>query len=222
MTHPCLARLLTSLLSLAVVAVPAVAAADVIDACVHQGNQQLRLVAATEACKPNETRISWNTAGPRGPAGPTGPTGSAGPAGATGPTGAKGDPGGVGPTGPQGPSGPAGATGSTGVQGEVGPTGPTGEMGAPGPGSLHSTQVYQEVSPECVGVNTTVPLLSVRPVCSYTDCSGFPNVTPTCDPGCDQTGPVRIEQECSFFGCFTIDQCVPCTCTNIPVGFTVQ
>ncbi len=80
--------------------------ADAIYACVQKSSQQVRIVAASEACRSTETRVNWSVAGPAGPAGPTGP---AGPIGATGPTGATGAPGPTGPTGATGPPGPAGS-----------------------------------------------------------------------------------------------------------------
>jgi hypothetical protein len=95
----------------------------------------MRLVTANERCRPNETRIQWNVAGPQGPTGPTGPTGPAGPAGpqgVPGPTGSTGPQGVAGPTGSAGPQGVAGPTGPAGPQGLVGPTGPTGADGAMG------------------------------------------------------------------------------------------
>lgn len=65
---------------------------QVIRGCVGpQGT--IRVIAAGEACRANETLLSWNA---RGPAGPSGATGPAGP---------------TGPTGPTGPEGPAGRDG---------------------------------------------------------------------------------------------------------------
>jgi hypothetical protein len=62
-------------------------APTVMEACINPGNGMMRLVDASTACQPKETRVSWNSEGPAGPPGPPGPTG---------------------PTGPQGPEGPAG------------------------------------------------------------------------------------------------------------------
>lgn len=62
----------------------------VFEACINGGNGGMRLVASGVACHANETRVTWNAAGPAGPAGLSGPAGPAGPAG---------------PTGPQGPAG---------------------------------------------------------------------------------------------------------------------
>jgi Collagen triple helix repeat (20 copies) len=70
------------------------------------GGNYARLVAASEVCKSNEVRVSWNQAGTVGPSGPTGPTGPAGPVGPTGETGLTGL---TGPAGPVGPTGPAGS-----------------------------------------------------------------------------------------------------------------
>jgi Collagen triple helix repeat (20 copies) len=99
----------------------------------------VRLVSATERCRRNEQRVTWNAqgpAGPAGPAGPQGPSGAQGPAGATGPQGPQGPQGVVGAMGPQGLPGDPGAVGAQGPQGEagaVGPQGPKGEAGAVGP-----------------------------------------------------------------------------------------
>lgn len=71
-----------------VLAATRVTAADsTLTACINGGNGGMRLVAASEACHKNETRVSWNTDGPAGPAGPVGPTGPTGPTGLTGPAG---------------------------------------------------------------------------------------------------------------------------------------
>jgi hypothetical protein len=86
--------------------------AGVITGCVNTGSGHLRVIEATDPCKPNETRIQWNQEGPAGAVGPAGAAGAVGPAGPAGPSGApgeKGDPGDPGPAGPQGEPGPAGA-----------------------------------------------------------------------------------------------------------------
>lgn len=62
-------------------------AAQVLDACINKGNGGMRLVAATAACLPNESRVQWNVTGPAGPAGANGADGAAGPAGPAGPPG---------------------------------------------------------------------------------------------------------------------------------------
>jgi parallel beta-helix repeat protein len=62
-----------------------------ISACVGKYTGLTRIVEANEACRPQETRLQWNVAGPVGPPGP---------AGATGPQGIPGPPGSVGMPGP--------------------------------------------------------------------------------------------------------------------------
>jgi hypothetical protein len=91
---------------------PVSAADSTLTACINGGNGGVRLVAPSEACHKNETRVSWNTDGPAGPPGPTGPSGAAGAAGPTGPTGATGPTGPMGLIGPTGPTGPAGSAAS--------------------------------------------------------------------------------------------------------------
>jgi len=95
-------------------------------------NGQVRLVRASESCRPSERRIEWPRAGesgsgqqgPMGPAGPQGPQGEVGPMGPAGPQGLQGE---RGFDGARGPQGPAGLDGS---QGPVGPAGPAGPAGA--------------------------------------------------------------------------------------------
>lgn len=82
----------------------------VITSCVEKSGN-VRIVGSAEACKQNETPLSWNETGPAGPAG------------------AKGD---TGPAGPIGPAGPAGPAGPTGAKGDTGPAGPAGPQGVPG------------------------------------------------------------------------------------------
>ena len=65
-------------------------AAD-INACVNHVNGQVRIVAPGTVCKPVETALAWNAAGPTGPAGPAGATGATGPAGPTGAAGPAGN-----------------------------------------------------------------------------------------------------------------------------------
>lgn len=78
------------------------AAVPTIYACAQahrdNGSGLLRLVAAGEPCRRNETSIHWNVAGPQGPVGTTGLPGPPGVYGLTG------------PAGPQGPPGLAGST----------------------------------------------------------------------------------------------------------------
>jgi hypothetical protein len=83
----------------------------------------VRLVAATEACKKNETRIQWSVQGPQGPAGLAGPQGPAGAAGATGS---------AGPQGAAGLQGLQGLAGLPGISGATGATGAKGDKGDPG------------------------------------------------------------------------------------------
>src|SRR3954470_16882858 len=52
-----------------------------INGCVAKDGK-LRVLAANEACKNEETALSWNSEGPQGPAGVAGPAGPAGPQGA--------------------------------------------------------------------------------------------------------------------------------------------
>ena len=93
-----------------------------IHACVSGGQGQVRIIdPAHEACRANETAISWSQTGPQGLQGATGPQGQKGDTGSTGPTG---------PTGPQG------------LQGATGPQGPKGDTGSQGPaGGLDHVQV---------------------------------------------------------------------------------
>jgi hypothetical protein len=114
---------------------------DVIHACVNPAGQ-IRIVAANDACRSQETPLQWNTMGPQGPPGPKGdkgdpgPPGPGGPQGPPGPQGEEGDPGPPGPEGPQGPPGPQGEEGNPGPpgpEGPQGPPGPQGEEGDPGP-----------------------------------------------------------------------------------------
>src|SRR5262249_26453361 len=72
---------------------------QVIHACYHSTNGNLRIVGATEACKNNELAISWNQVGPQGEKGDKGDKGDQGLTGATGEQG---------PMGLQGPPGPQG------------------------------------------------------------------------------------------------------------------
>ena len=98
------------------------AQSGVIYGCANPGNGNLRIVAATEACRPNETRVTLNIAG--GGIGPTGAKGATGSTGSTGLTGSPGSPGATGATGN------TGLTGNVGPQGAMGPTGPGAPSGA--------------------------------------------------------------------------------------------
>jgi len=93
-------------------AMPASAQAQTIRACVNPAGQ-LRIISAADACRSQETPLTWNAAGPAGPQGPAGPPGATGTIGATGPAGA--DAPGVtagSDRGPMAPNGP-GALGSS-------------------------------------------------------------------------------------------------------------
>jgi hypothetical protein len=78
---------------------------NVFYACIDLDRDQdearlVRLVAASEHCRRDEKRVSWNAEGPEGPQGP---------AGAQGLPGVPGVPGAQGVEGPQGPAGPSAA-----------------------------------------------------------------------------------------------------------------
>ena len=116
-------------------------AGNTIYSCVNHAGR-IRCVEGPDACKRNESLLTWNIEGPQGPAGDTGDTGAAGakgdtgdtgPAGAKGDTGDTGDTGAGGPKGESGDTGPAGAKGDTGDTGSAGPKGDTGDTGATGP-----------------------------------------------------------------------------------------
>ncbi len=49
-----------------------------ISACVNNASGTVKIVAAGDTCKGNDTLMTWNTQGPQGPAGPAGPVGPAG------------------------------------------------------------------------------------------------------------------------------------------------
>jgi hypothetical protein len=104
-------------------------ATTVIQACMKEGNGDLRILADGGECKKHEVAISWNVVGPRGAQGPQGIQGPQGLPGmqglpgTNGTNGVKGD--------PCLPSNPA-CVGPKGDRGDVGPTGPAG---APGVGS---------------------------------------------------------------------------------------
>jgi hypothetical protein len=92
----------------------------------HDQGRDIRLVAANEPCRRNETRIFLSTTTSPGSTGLAGPAGSVGPAGPAGPVGPAGAPGAPGPIGPQGPKGDPGAAG------------PAGPAGAPGGGEFYA------------------------------------------------------------------------------------
>ena len=115
-----------------------------ISACVHSQQGQMRIVPASEACRPPEYRLTWNQQGPTGPQGPAGPpgpqgeVGPPGPAGPPGPPGSQGEPGPQGEDGPPGPQGPPGNNGQDGEMGAQGPPGPVGPAGPAGPSGIVS------------------------------------------------------------------------------------
>ena len=120
------------------------ARASTLYACVKKDGTA-RILTKRPRCKHGETKLSWNTTGPRGQNGANGTNGVAGKEGSTGKegkegrTGTAGVTGATGPTGPEGGGGggkgPTGATGPTGPAGEKGPTGEKGATGATGMGS---------------------------------------------------------------------------------------
>ena len=63
-----------------------------INGCVDKSGN-LRVLAAKDGCKQNETPLSWNSTGPAGADGPAGAAGAAGPAGPAGRDGRDGQPG---------------------------------------------------------------------------------------------------------------------------------
>src|SRR6185295_2794797 len=135
-------------IAVAGVSSPAVAADQVIHACVGIFGLT-RVVSPSEQCRAHEVRVSWSSnkqgpgeTGPQGVAGPQGTTGLvgpqglpgvAGPAGVQGLTGPQGVPGPTGPAGPQGPAGAQGVQGASGSQGPAGSAGPQGIAGVDGP-----------------------------------------------------------------------------------------
>src|SRR5438876_4949923 len=92
-------------------------------ACVQKSSDHVRIVDATESCRPVETRVTWSIVGPQGVKGDPGATGAQGPQGIQG---VKGDAGAQGPQGIQGAKGDAGATGSQGAKGDRGAVGAVG------------------------------------------------------------------------------------------------
>lgn len=135
-----------TVLSGSAIAAGAGAAPGEIAACVNTSSGTIKIVGATETCKNNETRLTWNTQGiqgPQGPQGATGPAGPTGPQGAVGLQGAKGDTGATGATGATGPAGPRGETGTAGAPGTRGPKGETGATGATGTQGTPGLSAYE-------------------------------------------------------------------------------
>jgi hypothetical protein len=108
------------------------APAQTVFACANARTGTVRLVSASEACRPNEVRVRWDLAGQPGPIGPVGATGAVGATGQKGLAGATGSAGATGETGARGPSGPSGSQGLKGDTGAAGATGPTGAVGVTG------------------------------------------------------------------------------------------
>ena len=69
------------LISAAALATAAGDAPTTIEACRNTRHGLVRIVFSANACKSNETHVSWDVEGPAGPAGPSGPQGPPGPEG---------------------------------------------------------------------------------------------------------------------------------------------
>ena len=140
------------LMSAAALATAAGDAPTTIEACRNTRHGLVRIVFSPDACKSNETHVSWDVEGPTGPAGAAGPAGPPGP---------KGDPGaGLGSVGDLDGTACKTFGGATGHV-EVGSTATdlitlTCETGAPPPpppsGSSHL--VINEVDYDQVGADT--------------------------------------------------------------------
>ena len=72
------------LMSAAALATAAGDAPTTIEACRNTRHGLVRIVFSPNACKSNETHVSWDVEGPAGPAGPSGPAGPPGPKGDSG------------------------------------------------------------------------------------------------------------------------------------------
>jgi len=101
----------------------------IIHACVDNKGATRIIDVSVDACRKNETAISWNQTGPQGLPGAPGVNGAAGPQGA------QGVPGPSGAAGPAGADGLPGAQGVPGAQGAAGPAGPAGPPGSSGSGA---------------------------------------------------------------------------------------
>lgn len=139
--------------SLPTSALAQVGAGGVISACVRMDRDKeegkvLRLVADSEMCKRNETRVSWKVEGPAGPVGPRGEQGERGPAG---------------PIGPKGDTGAAGPEGPAGLPGLQGPAGPRGEMGPQGPAATALPPGFENF--QCPDGSVLTGLTAARPTC---------------------------------------------------------
>jgi Collagen triple helix repeat (20 copies) len=136
------------------------AGSRIIYACVEGDDHSLNLTTASGACPAGQTKISWNSAGPRGSqgrAGKAGKTGRRGATGAIGPTGATGAQGSTGPQGPTGPTGPTGDTGPRGATGDTGPKGPTGPTGTPASAEFYALMPGDNAATVAVGGDVSFP-----------------------------------------------------------------
>jgi hypothetical protein len=114
---------------------------ETIHACAKTPNGQLRVVSADDACRDNETALTWSERGPQGEKGDQGDPGEKGEkgdkgepgdAGAQGRSGLKGDPGEKGEKGDPGEKGEKGDPGEKGEKGDPGEKGDKGDKGDPG------------------------------------------------------------------------------------------
>jgi hypothetical protein len=92
----------------------------IIHACYRLAGGALRVVSASEPCKPDEAALSWNVRGPKGERGRDGEPG---------PKGERGLQGDRGPQGERGAKGDRGEHGSKGDRGDRGEKGDKGEKG---------------------------------------------------------------------------------------------
>ena len=146
---------------------------NTIYACAGNGSGNLRIVAVTEPCRSNETRVTWNATGPQGPqgaqgvAGPQGPVGPEGPAGPQGLAGPQGAPGATGGVGPQGAAGADGPQGPVGPQGPQGPQGSQGEGGAAAAFHTANADMFALPAGDCCEVVSQVVASLTLPEGSY-------------------------------------------------------
>jgi hypothetical protein len=152
--------------------VPAVAQSPVgpdgvIHACIQNDSERIRVVPATETCRVNETRFTWNQQGVKGDKGDPGPQGPAGPPGPQGAQGAVGPQGQQGVPGPEGPAGPTGATGAPGATGATGATGPQGPVGPEGPAGGGSAPAVDPTTIVGFGPNLRVTIGDAAPSGKY-------------------------------------------------------
>lgn len=138
---------------------------NMIYACKHQTNGNLRVVDGPGACHKAESELAWNKQGVAGPQGPAGVQGVAGPQG---------------PAGADGVQGPAGPTGPQGIPGEAGPA------GASFAGASASIQVYNYESGTQVDVIYSDGVLDAFEVPDNNGGAVCVVVDPTRDPGIDR------------------------------------